>query len=67
MAKHIFKVVVGNVGTMEYTSKKLAMDCYTTYVTMSVKHITRAAGESVTLFQDDEIIKEHIGAVDMQD
>lgn len=30
--KHTYQVVVGNVGTMDYTNKKLAEDCYKTYV-----------------------------------
>ena len=57
----IYQVVVGNVGTMKYTSKKLAEDCYRTYVTLSTNNISRASGESVILFKNDEIIKEHLG------
>jgi hypothetical protein len=64
MAKYI--VNVGNIGNIEYTSKKLAEECYTTYVSMSKQNITRAAGESVVLFKDDEIIKEYIGTIDQQ-
>jgi len=56
-----YEVCVGNVGTMTYTSKKLAEDCYTTYVNLSKQNITSAAGETVTLFKNGEIIKEHIG------
>ena len=65
--KSNYQVVVGNVGTIDYTSKKLANDCYTTYVTMSKQNITSAAGESVTLFKDGEIIQEHIGVNDLED
>ncbi len=64
-AKKTYTVIVGNVGNMDYTSKKLAMDCYKTYVTMSKKGITRAANESVTLLEDNEIIMEHIGEIDL--
>lgn len=58
--KHKYEVVVGNVGTMPYSSKKLAEDCYKTYVTLSIKGETRAANEPVTLLKDGEIVKEHI-------
>lgn len=57
--KHNYQVVVGNVGTMDYTNKKLATDCYKTYVTLSMKGETRAANEPVTLFKDGEIIEEY--------
>lgn len=59
MAKHKYQVVVGNIGTMDYTSKKLAKDCYTTYVALSKNGEGRAANEPVTLFKDDEIIHEY--------
>jgi hypothetical protein len=59
-----YQVVVGNIGTMDYTSEKLANDCFVTYVTMSKQNITSAAGESVTLFKNGEIIKEHIGTIE---
>lgn len=64
--KNNYQVVVGNVGTMGYTSKKLANDCFVTYVTMSKQNITSAAGESVTLFKNGEIINEHIGTNDYE-
>lgn len=63
--KHNYQVVVGNVGTMDYTDRRLAEECYNTYVTLSKKCETRAAGESVTLFKDGEIVKEHIGKIDL--
>lgn len=58
--KHNYKVVVGNVGTMDYTSKKMAMDCFKTYRTMSIMGETRAANEPVTLLKNGEIIDEYI-------
>ncbi len=64
-AKKTYTVIVGNVGNMDYTNKKLAMDCYKTYVTMSKQGVTRAAGESVTLLEGEEIIMEHIGEIDL--
>lgn len=57
--KHNYQVIVGNVGTMEYSVAKLAKECYKTYVTLSKKGETRAANEPVTLLKDGEIIKEH--------
>lgn len=57
--KHKYEVVVGNVGTMPYTSKKLAIDCYTTYVSISKNGEGRAAHEPVTLLKDGEIIEEY--------
>jgi len=59
MSKNKYEIVVGNVGTMNYTSKKLAFGCYETYVTLSKAGETRAANEPVTLFKNGEIIKEH--------
>lgn len=61
--KHNYQVVVGNVGTMDYTSKKLAIDCFKTYRTLSIQGITSAANEQVTLFKDGEIIDEYIPRV----
>jgi hypothetical protein len=58
--KHKYVVVVGNVGTMDYTNKKLAQDCYQSYVNLSKLGETRAANEPVTLLKDGEIIEEHI-------
>lgn len=61
-----YEVSVGNVGNMIYASKKLALECYQTYVTLSMNNETRAAGESVILFKNGEIIKEYIGTIDQQ-
>lgn len=59
--KKMYLVSVGNVGNLEYTSKKLAMECYTTYVNLSIANQTRAAGESVILFEGENIILEYVG------
>jgi len=67
MKKAKYTVNVGNVGNMDYTSKKLALECYNSYVTLSKNNVTRAAGESVTLFKDDDIIMEYIGTIDQQE
>lgn len=64
MKQKKYTVVVGNVGTMDYTSRKLAIECYNTYVTLSTNNEGRAAGESVTLFDDnDNIIMDYIGTL----
>ena len=65
-AKKVYAVNVGNVGNMEYTNKKLAIDCYKTYVTLSMTNQTRAAGESVYLLCNDDILMEYIGTVDIE-
>jgi hypothetical protein len=54
--KKIYHVIVGNVGTMEYTSKKLAIDCYKTYATLSKNNTGRSAGEDVCIMVDGEIL-----------
>lgn len=58
--KHKYEIIVGNVGTMGYTNKKLALECYNTYKELSIKNETRAAGEPVTLLKDGEIIEEYL-------
>lgn len=57
--KHKYEVVVGNVGTMDYTNKKLAKECFATYVTLSKDGATQAAYEPITLLKDGEIIEEY--------
>ena len=61
-----YEVVVGNVGTMTYKSKKLAYECYNAYVTLSKSGKTRAAGEDVTLLRNGEIVQEHTGTLTEQ-
>jgi hypothetical protein len=63
MAKNQYNLIVGNVGEIPYKNKKNAMQNYNDYVLLSKKGKTRAAGESVTLFCNDEIIKEYIGSI----
>lgn len=64
--KHTYQVVVGNIGLqMDYTKKKLAYECYNTYVTASISGETRTAGQTVTLIIDGEVKEEHRGRVDI--
>ena len=62
---NLYVVNVGNIGNMEYKSKKLAIDCYKTYVTLSMNNEGRVAGESVVLFCNDEIIMEYEGSTEL--
>lgn len=56
------EVVVGNIGTVySGTSKLDALAKYKEYVSQSKANYGRAAGESVTLFTDNEIAKEYLG------
>lgn len=57
--KKTYTVNVGNVGNMEYTSKKLAIECYKTYVTLSKNNEGRAAKEPVILFEGEDILMEY--------
>jgi hypothetical protein len=60
--KNKYQVIVGNIGTMDYTNKKLAYECYKSYVSISMKGETRAANEPVTLLKNGEIIEEYTPA-----
>jgi hypothetical protein len=59
----MYTLIVGNIGTIgTYDTIKVAKHQYFTYRTLSVIGYGRAAGESVTLVDDDgEIIAEYIG------
>lgn len=57
-----YEVVVGNVGTIySGSSKKEATKRYNSAVKSSKLNSGRDAGESVTLFCDSDICKEHVG------
>lgn len=58
--KNKYEVVVGNVGTMEYTNKKVALGCYNTYVSISNSIGNRASNEPVTLLKNGDILRDHI-------
>jgi len=59
--KNIYFVSIGNVGIIEFTNKKSAIQYYKEYVKISKMNISRAAGESIALFKNDDIILEYIG------
>lgn len=61
----MFQVVVGNIGTVINTSDKAkAQHAFNEYVSQSKSGVGRAGGETITLFQDDEILMEHVGSLD---
>ena len=62
--KKQYIVIVGNVGTVFYsTNKKDAIATYKEYVKMSGSSKGRVGGEGVVLFCDDEPLYEHFGAL----
>jgi hypothetical protein len=56
----MYEVIVGNIGTV-YSGDNLehATAIFDSYVAQSRSTFGRAAGESVTLLQDDDIIREY--------
>lgn len=58
--KHTYEVIVGNIGTLNYTNKGLAKLDYNIYVKESKSGKGNAANEPVTLMKDGEIIQEYI-------
>ena len=64
-----YTVIVGNIGTVYNAGNgKDATKVYNEYVRQSKQHYGKASGESVTMFKnDDEIVKEFIGAIDSQE
>ena len=64
----MYTVIVANVGKIgEYASRQLAQESYKSYVELSTSGYGRVAGESVYLFENDEIIEEHMGTNDDRD
>ena len=58
----IYQVIVGNIGTIyDGPSKDEALINYKQYVICSCSPSARCKGESVTLFEDGEPIREHEG------
>jgi hypothetical protein len=59
-----FQVVVGNIGTV-YSGNQLrvALETYRDYRKLSKEERGRAGGEPVTLFHNNEIMREYIPEV----
>ena len=56
----MFEVIVGNVGTVyRGETESYALDTFAEYVSMSKLNIGRAGNESVMLFKEGEIMREH--------
>lgn len=62
-----YTVIVSNIGTVECdVSYAVANHAYLEYVSLSQRGYGRAAGETVTMVDDrGEIVKEHIGEMDL--
>ena len=59
-----YTLVVGNVGTVyDGDSLETAIKDFDEYVILSNDNHGRAGGEDVTLFKNDEILKEHQGFI----
>tara|TARA_R110002110_G_scaffold19773_1_gene81154 strand:- start:6 stop:233 length:228 start_codon:yes stop_codon:yes gene_type:complete len=57
-----YRIVVGNIGTVtETTDYAEARGVYVHYINQSRDYITRAAGESVYFFSDNELTGEFTG------
>jgi hypothetical protein len=60
---HRYEVIVGNIGTVyDGASMSAASETYRDYVMMSKSERGRAGGESVTMFKDGDIVREHAGS-----
>ena len=63
-----YQIIVGNVGTAYDGDDGAAADAiFREYVRASCDGIGRAAGESVTMMDGGEIVREHVGALDRGD
>jgi len=61
----IYTVVVGNIGkVLETTQFKEMLETYGEYKRQSKENYGRAAGETVTVFQDDAVKWETQGTID---
>lgn len=63
-----FIVIVGNIGTV-YSGLSLfeADAAFSAYRRASIDNAGRAAGESVTMFKDYDILREHIGTIENEE
>ena len=62
---HTYCVAVGNIGRVHSGNNQVeAEKHFAEYVSQSKANYGRAAGESVTLYKDDEPIKDYIGTVE---
>lgn len=65
--KTIYRITVGNIGTAhEGTNKKQALAVFKEYVSQSATGYGRASGENVTLWENDEPTREHLGTLNTE-
>jgi len=58
----MFEVICGNIGRVYNGSDKVeAQHYFDEYVTQSKRGVGRAGHETVTMFEDGELIQEHVG------
>lgn len=61
--KQNYQVIVGNVGMVyDGPSAEEARSKFDVYVELSKSHVGRAGGEDVTIFLNDEIVREFAGS-----
>lgn len=66
MAANRYQVICGNIGTVYDGNDMIAANRdYGEYKRQSISGRGRAGGETVTLFDNDEIWREHIGEQDI--
>lgn len=61
--KPLYNVIVGNIGRVYSGNGTEAMRVFATYKALSLDNYGRAAGESITIFKDGEIVKEFVGSI----
>lgn len=60
-----YEIMVGNIGLVYHgTNENEANETFHEYVGQSKSGYGRAAGETVTMFFGDDIVREHFGTID---
>ena len=67
MPKNKYNLVVGNIGNIDYSNKRLAIIDFNEYKDQSIKNYGRAGGEDVILFEGDNILMEYYGTINSED
>lgn len=66
--KPIYSVVVGNIGTVYRGDEpNVANETYDNYVALSLSGASKAGDESVSLYEDEELDRNFLGAIDIVD
>jgi len=62
MSQNNYSVICGNIGTVhDGHNRAEATKIFNAYVRLSKKNVGRAAGEDVTLWENDEPVKDFYG------